>query len=77
MEQSDQEAEEIDPPVIKWNKRKKYQSRILIEPLDPFFCRRSKRNAVKEPISVDVENDDTPDFSGLASTSTIEDISMR
>jgi hypothetical protein len=37
MEQSDQEVEEIDPPVIKWNKRKKYQSRILIEPLDPFF----------------------------------------
>jgi hypothetical protein len=30
MEQSDQDVEEIDPPVIKWNKHKKYLQRILI-----------------------------------------------
>jgi hypothetical protein len=34
------------------------------------------KNAVKEPISIDIEDDDTPDFLGLASTSTIEDNGM-
>jgi hypothetical protein len=60
-------VEEIDPPVIKRNKHKKYRGRILIEPLDPYFW----------PISINIEDDDTPDFSDLTSTFTIEDISIR
>jgi hypothetical protein len=74
MEDSDQEVQEIDPPVINWNGRKKYRRKILIEPLDSYFCRRSKRNEVQEPIIIDIEDDDTRNFPGLASTSTTEDI---
>jgi hypothetical protein len=73
----DHDVQEIDAPVINRNGRKKYQKKILIEPLDPYFCRRTKRNAVKEPIIIDIEDDDTPGFLGLASTSTTEDIGIR
>jgi hypothetical protein len=44
MEDSDQDVQEIDRPVLNWTKRKNYHRMILIEPLDPYFCRRSKRN---------------------------------
>jgi hypothetical protein len=77
MEDSDQDVQKIDPPVVNQNGRKKYRRKILIEPLDPYFCHRSKRNAVKEHIIIDIEDDDTPGFPGLASTSMIEDIRIR
>jgi hypothetical protein len=77
LEDLDQDVHEIDPPVINKNGCKKYQRKILIEPLDPYFCHRSKRNAVKEPIIIDIEDDDTPSFPRHASTFTIEDIGTR
>jgi hypothetical protein len=76
MEDSDQDVQEIDPPVINWIRRKKYHQRILIESLDPCFCRRSKRNALNQPI-IDIENDNTPALSDLATSSTTEDIGIR
>jgi hypothetical protein len=42
MKESDQDVEEIDPPIIKQNKCKKYRRRILIEPLDPYFAIAAK-----------------------------------
>jgi hypothetical protein len=52
MEYSDHDLKEIDPPVLNRTKCKKYRRRILLEPLDPFFCRRSKRNrdSQKKPL---------------------------
>jgi hypothetical protein len=46
---SDDEIQEIDPPVIIWCGHKKYHHKILKEELDPRFCRRNKRhnNSVK------------------------------
>jgi L-lysine 2,3-aminomutase len=40
---SDDEVQEIDPPVIVRSGRKKYRRRILIDELDVRFCRRSRR----------------------------------
>jgi hypothetical protein len=42
MEDSDQDVQEIDPPVLNRTSCKNYHRRRLIEPLDPYFCRRSK-----------------------------------
>jgi hypothetical protein len=41
---SDDEIEEIDPPVIIRSGRKKYCHKILKEELHPRFCRRNKRH---------------------------------
>jgi hypothetical protein len=76
MEDSDQDVQEIDPPVINRTRRKKYRRRILIESLDPYFCRSSKRNAVNKPI-IDIENDDIPAVSNLTTSSTTEDVGIR
>jgi hypothetical protein len=76
MEESDPDVEEIDPSVINWIRRKKYRRRILIEPLDPYFCRRSKRNAISQPI-INIEDDDTPVISSLAMSSTTKDVGIR
>jgi hypothetical protein len=40
---SDDEIQQIDPPVIIWYERKKYRRKILKEELNPRFCGRSKR----------------------------------
>jgi hypothetical protein len=37
MEDSDQDVQEIDPPVLNRTRRKKYCQRRLIEPLEPYF----------------------------------------
>jgi hypothetical protein len=44
MEDSDQDVQEIDPSVLNWIRCKKYRRMILKEPIDPYFCRRNKRN---------------------------------
>jgi hypothetical protein len=50
---------------------------IYMPPENPFFfCRSSKRNAVNQPI-IDIEDDNTPALSDLATSSTIEDVSIR
>jgi hypothetical protein len=76
MEDSDQDIQEIDPPVINRIRRKKYRQMILIEPLDPYFCHHSKRNAVNQQI-IDIENDNTPGLSDLATSSMTEDVDIR
>jgi hypothetical protein len=76
MEDSDQDVQEIDPPVVNRTRRKKYCRRIIIEPLDPYFCRRSKRNVVNQAI-IDIENDDILVVSDLATSSTTEDVGIR
>jgi hypothetical protein len=76
MEDSDQYVQEIDPPVLNWTKCKKYHRKILLEPLKPFFCHRSKRNKDNQKI-IDVEDDDSPPVSDSATTSTAGDISIR
>jgi hypothetical protein len=76
MEDSDQNVQEIDPPIVNRTRRKKYRTRILIEPLDPYFCCHSKRNAVNQPI-INIENDDIPAVSDLATSSTTEDVGIR
>jgi hypothetical protein len=40
---SDDEVQEIDPPIIIRSGRKKYRRRILIDELDAHFCRRSRQ----------------------------------
>jgi hypothetical protein len=37
MEGSDQEVEEISPPVLNRTTHKKYRQKILLEPLRPYF----------------------------------------
>jgi hypothetical protein len=76
MEDSDQDVQEIDPPVINRTRRKKYRRKILIELLDPYFCCRNKRNAIKQPI-IDLENDNTSTLSDLGTNSTTEDVGIR
>jgi hypothetical protein len=76
MEDSDQDVQEIDPLVLNWTKRKKYRWKIHLEPLDPFFCCRSKRNKDSQKI-IYVEDDNSPPISDSATTSTAEDISIR
>jgi hypothetical protein len=76
MEESNQDVQEIDPPVINRIKRKKYHRKILIEPLNPYFYCRSKRNAVKQSI-IDLENDNASTLSDIGISSTTEDVSIR
>jgi hypothetical protein len=76
MEDSDQDIQEIDPSVLNQTKHKKYQRKILLEPLDPFFCHRSKRNKDSQKI-IYVEDDNSPPVLDSATTSTAEDISIR
>jgi hypothetical protein len=76
MEESNQDVQEIDPPVINRIKRKKYHRKILIEQLDPYFYCRSKRNAVKQSI-IDLENDNASTLSDIGISSTTEDVSIR
>jgi hypothetical protein len=76
MEESDQDVQEIDLPVINRTKRKKYRRKILIEPLNPYSCHWSKRNAVKQLI-IDLENDNTSTLSDLSTSSTTEDVKIR
>jgi hypothetical protein len=47
-----------------------------IEPLEPYFCRRSKRNAMNQTI-INIEDDDTPVILDLATSSTMEDFGIR
>jgi hypothetical protein len=47
MEGSDQEVEEISPPVLNRTTHKKYRQKILLGLLDPIFYRHSKRKTVK------------------------------
>jgi hypothetical protein len=47
-----------------------------IEPLEPYFCRRSKRNTMNQTI-INIKDDDTPVISDLATSSTTEDFGIR
>jgi hypothetical protein len=76
MKNSGQDVQEIDPLGLNRTKRKKYRQKILLEPLNPFFCRRSKINKGSQKI-IDVEDDDSPPVSDSVTTSTAEDISIR
>jgi hypothetical protein len=59
MEDSDEDVVEIDPPVSIWTRRKKYRRRRPVEPLDYYFCRRSKHNKGSQQI-IDFENVTNP-----------------
>jgi hypothetical protein len=76
MEDSDQDVQEIDPPVLNRTKHKKYHWSIFKEPLDPYFCRRGKRNTVNQQ-TIDVEDDSTPAISDLITSLTTEDAGVR
>jgi hypothetical protein len=76
MEESDQDVQEINLPVINQTKCKKYHRKILIEPLDLNFYRRSKRNAVKRQI-IDLENDNASTLSDLGTSSTTQDVGIK
>jgi hypothetical protein len=76
MEDSDQDVQEINPPVINQTRRKNCHQRVLIEPLNAYFCRRIKRNVANQPI-IDIENDNTPALSDLATSSMIEDVGIK
>jgi hypothetical protein len=76
MEDSDQDVQEIDWPALNWIKRNKYRLRILIEPLDPYFYRHSKRNTVNHQI-IDVEDDNIHAISDLSTDSTTQDVGIK
>jgi hypothetical protein len=52
---SDDEVQEIDPPVINRSGRKKYRWKILTEELGISFYRRSKRNRKNAESSIPAE----------------------
>jgi hypothetical protein len=52
---SDDEVQEIDPPVIIQSGHKKYRLRILTVELNISFCRRSKRNKRNAKNSIPAE----------------------
>jgi nitrate reductase beta subunit len=68
MEGSNHEVQEIVPSVLNRTRCKKYRQKILLEPLDPYVYRHSKRKTVSHHI-IDVEDGSTP--------ATTEDISIR
>jgi hypothetical protein len=76
MEDLNHEVQEIVPPVLNRTRRKKYHQKILLEPLDPYVYRHSKRKIISHRI-IDVEDGSTPALSDHATNSTIEDISIR
>jgi hypothetical protein len=76
MEDSDQDIQKIDPPVLNRIKRKKYHQRMLKDPLDPYFCRCSKRNKDNQQ-TIDVEDVNTPTVSDSVTNSTTEDVGIR
>jgi hypothetical protein len=66
---SNDEIQEIDPPVIIRSGRKKYRRKILKEELDPRFCRRSKRHNNNVENLKDQDCIDTVDVSAKSSHS--------
>jgi hypothetical protein len=60
---SDDEVQEIDPPVIIWSGRKKYRKKILKEELDVRFCRRNKRHCNNVESCQDQDGIDTTNVS--------------
>jgi hypothetical protein len=77
MEDSYQDVQEIDPPVLNWSRRKKYHRRRLIEPLDPYFCRCSKR-IKRNQHTIDVEEDEnTHVLSNPVANFTVEQATAR
>jgi hypothetical protein len=58
---SDDEVQEISPPVLTRSRHKKYGRRMLITPLDACFCHHSKRNKNNVETSTDQDAIDTTD----------------
>jgi hypothetical protein len=73
---SDDEIQEIDPPVIIRSGRKKYRHKILKEELDPRFCHRSKRHNNNVKNLKDQDCIDTMDVSAKSSHS-LENPALR
>jgi hypothetical protein len=48
MDGSDHGMVEIDLSVLTRTRLKKYRRMILIEPIDPYFCRHIKHNKVNQ-----------------------------
>jgi hypothetical protein len=69
---SDDEVQEIDPPVIIRSGRKKYRRRILKEELNIRFCRRSKRNNKDVEDSRNQDQNANLDFTKNSSETNVE-----
>jgi hypothetical protein len=68
--ESDDEVQEINPPVIIRSGRKKYRKKILKEELDVHFPRRSKRHSNNVESCQDQDGIDTMNVSDETSNNT-------